>query len=120
MKKKERPVIFPNHDSTKPLPAPPTKAYKLQVGTTFRVGNPANRSYLFLSDSLKPNTSTFNQEVPIGNLVDQIVTIKGILELSDSRTAILERKDNGHFFKGQNRIYADVDNAVVAKELIAL
>lgn len=113
--------MFPNHNSDKPLPAPPINPYRMQVGTTFRVGNPANRSYLFLSDSLKPKTSTLGlEEVPIGNLVDQIVTIKGILELSDTRTAILERKDNGHFFKGQNRIYADVDNAVVAKELIAL
>ena len=120
-RKKKRPEIFPNHNSDHPLPAPPMEAYSLKIGTTFRVGNPANRSYLFLSDSLKPKYSTFRLDVPISDLVDQIVTIKGILERGkNQRTVILKRRDNGQFFGEQDRIYADLDNAVVAKELIAL
>ncbi len=121
MKKKKRPSLFPNHDEGKSLPAPPVIPHKLEVGSTFKVGNPANRSYLFLSDSLNPKVSTFKVDVPVSALVDEIVTITGILELSNAkRTAVLQRMDQTSFYDGQSRIYADVDNAIVAQELIAL
>ncbi|TAI47913.1 hypothetical protein [Flagellimonas allohymeniacidonis] len=121
MKKKKKPSLFPNHDLVKPLPDAIVKPHKLELGTTFRVGNPANNSYLFLSDSLNPKISTFKVDVPVSALVDEVVTITGILELSNAkRRAVLERKDQAVFYDGQNRIYADVDNAIVAQELIAL
>ena len=120
--KRKRPLLFPNHGTDTLAPVIPIQPYQVKLGANFRVGNPANAAYLFLWNSLKQKMSYLHKpDLPSGHMVDQIVTITGILKRKDNiYTAILERKDKHEFYKGLRRIYADIENAVVARELISL
>ncbi|MEM9078397.1 MAG: hypothetical protein AAGC43_15240 [Bacteroidota bacterium] len=120
--KRTRPVLFPNHGVENLTPLIPDKPHQVQIGSNFKVGNPANAAYLFIWNSLKQKINYLHKtDLPSNEMVDQVVTVTGILKRKNNTyTAILERKDRNEFFKGLHKIYADVDNAVIAKELISL
>ena len=120
--KRKRPSLFPNHNADKVAPVIPIQPYQVQLGANFRVGNPANAAYLFLWNSLKQKMNYRHKpDLPSNHMVDQVVTITGILKRKDNTyTAILERKDKHEFYKGLRKIYADIENAVVLRELISL
>ncbi|UII78117.1 hypothetical protein [Flagellimonas sp. CMM7] len=121
MKKKEYPVIFPNHKSDKTSSKPFRKTYEVRLGASFKIGEPANKSYLYLHDSLKDNTSDAELIIPSHKIINQTVVITGILKLANAdQKVILERKDKNDFYRGQNRLYVTIDQAIVAKELIPL
>ncbi len=121
MKKKEYPVIFPNHKPDETPFKSYHKSYQVKLGAPFKIGQPANKSYLYLHDSLKENTSDEELIIPSHKIVDQTVVIIGILELTNAnQKVILERKDKNDFYKGQSRLYVNIDQAIVAKELIPL
>ena len=119
--KRKRPELFPNHGVSKTTPEIPAKPHQVVLGANFKVGNPANAAYLFIWNSLKQKVSSLHKpQLRSRLLVDQVVTITGILKRKNNTyTAILERKDRNEFDKGLHKIYADIDNAVVAKELIS-
>ncbi|MEM9361592.1 MAG: hypothetical protein AAGA43_03105 [Bacteroidota bacterium] len=120
--KRKRPELFPNHGVAKTNPNISVKPHKVELGANFKVGNPANAAYLFIWNSLKQKVNSLHKsQLPSRLLVDQVVTITGILRRKNNIcTAILERKDKNEFDKGLHKIYADIDNAVVARELISL
>ncbi len=120
--RRKLPILFPDNEKKKSAPYIPVKMHDLRLGANFRVGNPANGNYLFLWNSLKRRRATFNDSnLQSKHMVDQIVTITGLLKSkNNSYTAILERKDKIEFSKGIFKVYADVDNAVIAQELISL
>ncbi len=119
--KKVRPVMFPNHNEHTVLAPLPISPKKVKLGATFKIGRPANASYLFLENSLPKVNRNRKIMIPVNRLVDQVVTIIGIVERANQKkTAILQRMDKNHFCEGQQKIYADVENAVIAQELIAL
>lgn len=121
MKKKEYPIIFPNHKSDKIPSKPYHKTYEVKLGAPFKIGNPANKTYLYLYDSLKENTSDVELIIPSHKIIDQTVVIIGILELANAdQKVILERKDKNDFYRGQSRLYVNIDQAIIAKELIPL
>nr|WP_298996818.1 hypothetical protein [uncultured Allomuricauda sp.] len=120
--KRKRPSLFPNHGNDKIASAIPVKPHRVELGANFRVGNPANAAYLFIWNSLRQKINYLHKpELPSNQMVDQVVTITGILKRKNNTyTAILQRKDKNEFYKGLNKIYADIDNAVIARELISL
>ncbi|PRX56569.1 hypothetical protein [Flagellimonas meridianipacifica] len=120
--KRKRPALFPNHGNDKVALVIPVKPHQVKLGANFKVGNPANAAYLFLWNSLKQKINYLHKsDLPSNHMVDQVVTITGILKRKNNTyTAILERKDKNEFYKGLQKIYADIDNAVVARELISL
>ncbi len=120
--KRKRPSLFPNHSQDKFIPEPPTRPHQIKLGANFRVGNPANAAYLFIWNTLKKKINYLHKpDLPSSHMVDQVVTVTGILKRKNNTyTAILERKDRIEFYGGLRKIYADIDNAVVAKELISL
>lgn len=120
--KRKRPVLFPNHGEEVVAPVIPIKPHQVQIGSNFRVGNPANAAYLFLWNSLKQKINYLHKtDLPSSHMVDQVVTVTGILKRKNNTyIAILERKDKSEFFQGLRKIYADIDKAVIARELISL
>lgn len=121
MKKKEYPVIFPNHKSDETPSKPCRKSYEVKLGASFKIGEPANKSYLYLWDSLKNNMPDVESIIPLHKIINQTVVIIGILELENAdQKVILGRNDKNDFYRGQSKLYVDVDQAVVAKELIPL
>lgn len=116
MKKKARPELFPQ-----PSTASPSKPFVARLGATFTIGKPVNINYLHIHDSPLNNESSQSLHPIPGRLLHQIVEIIGILELSNARQrVILQRKDKQDFYEGLGRVYADMDQAMVAKELILL
>ncbi|MEL6304483.1 MAG: hypothetical protein AAGL29_14820 [Bacteroidota bacterium] len=119
--KKIRPVMFPNHNEHSNMAPLPFSPKKVKLGAAFKIGRPANASYLFLENSLPKVNPNRKIMIPVNRLVDQVVTIIGIVERANQKkTAILQRMDKNQFCEGQQKIYADVENAVIAQELIAL
>ncbi|WP_133248418.1 hypothetical protein [Flagellimonas aquimarina] len=119
MKKKERPVIFPNHKADETSIKPYHKNYEVKLGAIFKIGEPANRSYLYLNDSLNDGAQDSELIIPAHKIINQTVVIIGILELSNAvQKVILERKDKNDFYRGQSRLFVNLDQAIVAKELI--
>lgn len=124
MKKRRYPSLFPKSQSNeeKTLP-PPLKLnkYKIKLGARFQIGDPVNQTYLYLRDSLLERESNSRKGLLPSKLIGHVVVITGILKLTnDEQTSILERDDKKSFFRGQTKIYADITNAVVARELIVL
>lgn len=120
MKKKEYPNLFPKLDTYGTPKEPINKPYFLKLGAVFRIGMPANQSYLYIQESMTSKKSNLNVLHP-KKLFNQIVVATGILELSNSKQkAILERRDKTDFYTGLRRIYVDINDAIIAKEVIPL
>lgn len=120
MKKKEYPNLFPKLDTYGPPKESINKPYLLKLGASFRIGMPANQSYLYIQESMTSKKSNLNVLHP-KKLFNQIVVATGILELSNSKQkAILERRDKTDFYAGLRRIYVDINDAIIAKEVIPL
>lgn len=123
MKKRRYPSLFPKSSSKEEKILPPLRPnkYKIKLGARFQIGDPVNQSYLYLRESLLERESNSRRGLLPNKLIGHVVVITGILKLAnDEQTSILERDDKKSFFRGQTRIYADITNAVVARELIVL
>ncbi|UII74546.1 hypothetical protein LV716_09725 [Flagellimonas sp. HMM57] len=121
MKKKERPAIFPDTGFNETSSKSYHKNYKVKLGELFKIGNPVNKSYLYIHDSVNGETSEIASRIPVHKIMSQLVVIIGILELSNKKEkVILERKDKNDFFRGQSRLYVAIDDAIISKELIPL
>ena len=76
---------------------------------------------MYVHDSINGAASETDAKIPVHKITNQLVVIIGILELSNKKEkVILERKDKNDFFRGQSRLYAAIDDAIISKELIPL
>ncbi|AWX44141.1 hypothetical protein HME9304_01141 [Flagellimonas maritima] len=121
MKKTEHPIIFANRDIENTPSKTYRKNYDIKLGALFKIGNPKNKSYLFIADSLLENIPENSPNLPVHKIINQTVVVIGILEMSNGRyKAILERKDKNDFYRGQSRLYSLINEAIIARELIPL
>ncbi|SHG51346.1 hypothetical protein [Flagellimonas flava] len=99
-----------------------SKPKSIRIGSVYIIGKPVNETYLYLESNL-PQYESHDQSISLSShkLIGKMVSIVGILNRANSKAIyILGRRDRKDFYKGLTKIYADLENALVAKELLAV
>ncbi|MEM9649750.1 MAG: hypothetical protein AAF969_14830 [Bacteroidota bacterium] len=104
------------------LSHPKPKPKSIRIGSVYIIGKPVNETYLYLESKLHQfESQTQSISLSSHKLIGKMVSIVGILNRANSKAIyILGRRDQKDFYKGLTRIYADLENALVAKELLAV
>lgn len=93
---------------------------KPKLGTTFVIGQPVNETYLHLNSSIAQNEDGSSSKLSARKLIGKTVVIMGILNRANSEQIhILGRQDQKDFYRGLDKIFANVDKALIAEELLA-
>jgi len=86
-----------------------------------KIGKPSNRYYQFIHPSLDFKNHQLEDLAKLRKIKDAIVTVSSILTMKGGRlVAVLRRNDGKNYQNRLERVFADVNESLRAKELLPL